>query len=367
MGIIVQPANVASQCMEDIMRGKLVVGLVIAIGMNVAFAASAAKAQSYEANLKSIATNLVAKLEEAKKRSSTVLDFTDLQGSPTELGRFLAQELSDQLVSGSTSVLFVDRANLQVLLREHKLSVEGLVNPELIAKIGNLVGIDTIIVGTTTAMGDTIRLSVRAIDVETGRIVVSQATNLPATSALMALSKEEVGSASPNAVSSPGTGGTTNSPEGTRRQGAAGWEVELRIPTFPGWGRMALDSGNVGAYTEFGPSFTEAAFVKHSGLSNRSQAVGGHASSKFVASKAGAYQLGLKTEVPGDASCYVKLTFNGTVLTEQKFNPPQNSFVTVFREELSPGLYDTTLEFGCANWDRQVTGGKITVLVAHPG
>ena len=238
--MIGQPANVASQCMEDIMRGKLVVGLVIAIGMNVAFAASAAKAQSYEANLKSIATNLVAKLEEAKKRSSTVLDFTDLQGSPTELGRFLAQELSDQLVSGSTSVSFVDRANLQVLLREHKLSVEGLVNPESIAKIGNLVGIDTIIVGTTTAMGDTIRLSVRAIDVETGRIVVSQATNLPATSALMALSKEEVGSASPNAVSSPGTGGTTNSPEGTRRQGAAGWEVELRHTNISRMGQDGL-------------------------------------------------------------------------------------------------------------------------------
>ena len=34
------------------MRGKLVVGLVIEIGMNVAFAESAAKAQSYEDNLK---------------------------------------------------------------------------------------------------------------------------------------------------------------------------------------------------------------------------------------------------------------------------------------------------------------------------
>ena len=45
-------------------------------------------------------------------------------------------------------------------------------------------------------------------------------------------------------------------------------------------------------------------------------------------------------------SCYVKLTFNGTVLAEQKFNPPQNSFVTVFREELSSDLYDTTLELG---------------------
>ena len=72
---------------------------------------------------------------------------------------------------------------------------------------------------------------------------------------------------------------------------------------------MALDSGNVGAYTKSGPSFTEAAFVKHSGLSNRSQAVGGHASSKFVASKAGAYHLVLNSEVPGDAELLRKINF----------------------------------------------------------
>jgi hypothetical protein len=102
-----------------------------------------------------------------------------LQGTPNELGRFLAQELSTQLVSASRQVSVIDRANLQVLLRENSLSMEGLVNPSSSRKLGNLTGIDTIILGTVTQLGDSIRLSVRAVSVETGRIVVSQSTTLP--------------------------------------------------------------------------------------------------------------------------------------------------------------------------------------------
>ncbi|MFI5020377.1 MAG: FlgO family outer membrane protein [Alphaproteobacteria bacterium] len=347
------------------MRAKIIVGLTIAIGMNVAFTTGVASAQSYETNLKSIATNLVAKLEEANKRSSTVLDFTDLQGSPTELGRFLAQELSDQLVSGSKKVSFVDRANLQVLLREHKLSVEGLVNPESIAKIGNLVGIDTIIVGTTTAMGDTIRLSVRAIDVETGKIVVSQATNLPATSGLMALSNRGVESASPDLGPSAETGAATDSTGKKAREKGPGWLVQLRTATFPNWARMDMNPGNIAAYIEKGPSFLEETFVKEAGLSQSSQAIGGKASSKFVARTAGAYQFGLRIEVP-DVGCYEKFTVNGTVLSDRKADV-NNVSVFVFPVKLAPGSYDTTLDFGCEHYGRQVTAGKITILVAHPG
>jgi len=55
-------------------------------------------AEAYDTALKGVAANLVLKLEDAKQHSGTVLDFTDLQGAPTELGRFLAQELSGYLV-----------------------------------------------------------------------------------------------------------------------------------------------------------------------------------------------------------------------------------------------------------------------------
>lgn len=44
-------------------------------------------AQCYEAELGTLAQKLVQKLEAAKQHSATVLDFTDLQGASTELGR----------------------------------------------------------------------------------------------------------------------------------------------------------------------------------------------------------------------------------------------------------------------------------------
>lgn len=165
-------------------------------------AVTSSQAAAYEAELGVLAKNLVTKLEASGQRSGTVLDFTDLQGSATELGRFLAQELSDKLVGVANTVSFVDRANLQYLLREHKLSMDGLVNPETSRKLGNLIGVDTIVLGSTTPVGDKIRLSVRAIAVDTGRIVASQSETLPTSKDLAQLFHRGVASA-------PVSGGTS--------------------------------------------------------------------------------------------------------------------------------------------------------------
>jgi curli biogenesis system outer membrane secretion channel CsgG len=156
------------------------------------------RAHAYEAELQSLAKGLAVQMEGAGQRSAAVVDFADLQGTPNEVGRFLAQELSTQLVSATRQVSVVDRANLQVLLRENNLSMEGLVNPSSSRKLGNLIGIDTVILGTVTQMGDSIRLSVRAVSVETGRIVVSQSTNLPPNRSLTEMFTRGV-AASPNA------------------------------------------------------------------------------------------------------------------------------------------------------------------------
>lgn len=136
-------------------------------------------ARAYEAELRAAAAKLVLQLENAGQKSGTVLDFTDLQGQGTELGRFLAQELSDQLVTAASAISFVDRANLQHLLRENKLSMEGLVSPETSRKLGNVIGIDTVIFGTVTPIGKSVRLSIRAVAVETGKIVASQSATVP--------------------------------------------------------------------------------------------------------------------------------------------------------------------------------------------
>jgi TolB-like protein len=184
------------------MEGIRFTSALFALVYWVATNAGVARAQDYEAELKTTATSLVGKLEAANQQSGTVLDFTDLQGAPTELGRFLAQELSDQLVTMSKKISFVDRANLQTLLRENKLSMDGLVNPESSKRLGKLIGVDTIIFGNTTQIGDKIRLSIRAVAVETGKIVATQSSNLPVAGGLGDLQTRGVASAPTESTSS---------------------------------------------------------------------------------------------------------------------------------------------------------------------
>ncbi len=139
------------------------------------------KGTAYERDLQELSDTLIVKLDSTAQRSGTVLDFTDLQGVPTELGRFLAQELSDRLVTNGRRMAFIDRINIRHLLNENKLSEDGFINPKTSQKLGNMVGIDTVIVGTTTPLGETIRISVRAISVDTGKIVATQAASLKTT------------------------------------------------------------------------------------------------------------------------------------------------------------------------------------------
>jgi len=175
-------------------------------------------AQTYESDLRTLAGNLAARLEAAKLRSVTVIDFTDLQGTPTELGRFLAQELSDKLVGATNTISVVDRANVQFLLRENKLSIDRMLTPETSRKLGNLIGVDTIMIGTTTPIGDAFRLSVRAISVDTGRIVGSNAVTLSPSKDLAQLYNRGV------AGVQTGTPGVA----GARTQAAADLRTRLR-------------------------------------------------------------------------------------------------------------------------------------------
>src|ERR1043166_2853860 len=183
--------------------------LIVALLSVAAFVSYLTAAQCYETELRSVATKLVASLEASGQKSGTVIDFTDLQGQGTELGRFLAQELSDQLVTMAKTVSFVDRANLQHLLRENKLSMDGLINPQTSRKLGNMIGVDTVIFGTVTPIGKTVRLSVRGVAVETGKIVASQSTTLPLTGELAEMNTRSVVNNSPDA-------GPSSTPHGFR-------------------------------------------------------------------------------------------------------------------------------------------------------
>lgn len=149
------------------------IALLLGWALSASFLISApiASGGNYDQEMTKIARDVATALNEQKVKSVAVLDFTDLQGTTTELGRFLAEELSTNLVISKMSFDVIDRANLNRLLDEHKLSRSGLVDPENIKRLGKIAGAYALVTGTVTPMGGKLRVSAKVISTETAKIV----------------------------------------------------------------------------------------------------------------------------------------------------------------------------------------------------
>lgn len=172
-------------------------------------------AQGLDSQLKSVADKVVAGCTAAGAKRVTVADFTDLQGQVTELGRFVAEELGSSLVDAAPSFGVVDRANLRTILAEHKLNMSGLVNPDTVRKVGQIAGVDGIVMGTITPLGDTVRIAVKVIATETATIMATARTDVARTKAIEELLGRSVdapalGSVGANATSSAAAGSRSN-------------------------------------------------------------------------------------------------------------------------------------------------------------
>lgn len=150
-------------------------------------------ADTYDAEMVKMAKTIAASFDQKQQiKTIAVLDFTDLQGAVTELGKFLAEELSADLVMGQKQFDVIDRANLKRLLDENKLSRSGLVDPEAIKRLGKMAGADALVTGTVTPLGNSLRVSARIINTETARIVGAAQANIDKTPEISELLRARV-------------------------------------------------------------------------------------------------------------------------------------------------------------------------------
>jgi hypothetical protein len=131
-----------------------------------------AQAQDMDKELSKLADKLAVLIKDNGKKKVTVLDFTDLQGGGSELGKYIAEELTVNLVMGKRDFSVLDRANLRKILAEHKLTATGLVDPENAKKLGQFAGVDALIMGTIIPKGtNAIGLTAKIITTDTAEIV----------------------------------------------------------------------------------------------------------------------------------------------------------------------------------------------------
>jgi TolB-like protein len=156
---------------------------------------------SYENEVRSAAGTLAQFVRESGKKTVAVVDFTDLQGNVMELGRFLAEELSIALSSlAQKDFRVMDRTHLRALLKEHQLSLSGLIDPSTARKVGELSGVDALVTGTLTPFGDNVRLALKVIELSTAEILGSTSVNIGRTQAINELLSREVAQEAPALV-----------------------------------------------------------------------------------------------------------------------------------------------------------------------
>lgn len=133
--------------------------------------------------LDDIAKRLTAKIEESQRTNVAVADFTDLHGSVSQLGRFVSEEISTNMVLYARGFSVIDRNHLRTILKEQKLGMSGLMDPENQKKLGKILGVDALILGTITPFGESYRLTFKVLATDTARVITADRGMVPKTPA----------------------------------------------------------------------------------------------------------------------------------------------------------------------------------------
>ena len=141
-------------------------------------------AGAYEMEMETLADTIakqIAKTSRKQVQRVAVVDFTDLQGNVTELGRFIAEELSVNLARSGKHFEIIDRMHLKSVIEEHKFNMSGLVDPQTAKQLGKIAGVDAIVTGKLTPFGDNVRVSCAVIATATAKMIASGKTSIAKT------------------------------------------------------------------------------------------------------------------------------------------------------------------------------------------
>lgn len=154
--------------------------------MFILFSVSQLKAQNLDKELESIIAPLITSISGQSVKNIAIADFTLLDGTPTELGKYLAKEFTYSIVSAPKKTFgVIDRSRVSALLQENKLGGSGLIDPITILKLGKIKGFDAVIAGTLISKGDAIRLIVNVWNLETQDIIATGKGDISRTNSII--------------------------------------------------------------------------------------------------------------------------------------------------------------------------------------
>jgi TolB-like protein len=127
------------------------------------------QAQALDIQLNNLTNQMVKSLSQENKSKIAIMEFPDLHGNISEFGKFIPEELTTRLfMTRKFNVL--ERQLLNKVLDEQNLGLTGLIDASSAAQVGKVLGVDAIVTGTVTDIGNMIRINARLISTETAGV-----------------------------------------------------------------------------------------------------------------------------------------------------------------------------------------------------
>lgn len=133
----------------------------------------AAEAPELEAALPGVAAELLAK-SGMPKQTLAVGEFKDAEGRQTALSLYIAERLEKEFADRSAGAYKVlSRGNLQDLVAEWDLGMQGYVDDDAIVPAGKLLGVEALCVGKFVERGGKLFVQAKLIDTKDSQVLAS--------------------------------------------------------------------------------------------------------------------------------------------------------------------------------------------------
>lgn len=196
------------------MRSRKWVAAVLIVVGHMLFSVLTASAQDVRAGVEQLAAQIAKAAPEGKQLRVAVADFPDLQGVISDLGRYIASRLTTRLAQ-SPRFFVIERQRLSQVLAELKFGMSDLVDPTKAKQLGRMAGVEAVVVGTVSDLGNQVDLDARMIEIETNRMVLGAAVTIskdPTVEDMLKRGRQEAPAAPPVPGAPPAVAGVPLSP-----------------------------------------------------------------------------------------------------------------------------------------------------------
>lgn len=171
------------------MRKQIVVSVILALLLTTNISAQKSKSNkneqpanttpqiSLEQRLSELSKEISDELTGNQKTTVAIAEFVDLDGRVTGFGKFLAEELVTRLYK-TKKLKVIERQRLDKVIAEQKLSLTEIIEASSAKRIGRILGVDAIVAGTISELGNNFRINARIINTETGELLAAAGTTV---------------------------------------------------------------------------------------------------------------------------------------------------------------------------------------------